>query len=181
MKTGHGDIIRLFNFCNLQRATPDLCHSGIFLFCHTYIPGQTVIWKELACWKKCLELKEELVLQDHQRPENGTHLVVTHPEFSIVGWEMLLCDCIDRTVITYFHLQNVSPPSMMEHLAPMAPQTSYLFLYENNSQIDFFSPSFPISSSFLACLGNASASWNGSWLLLSMAGFPLRCFEHPVS
>lgn len=158
MKTGHGDIIRLFNFCNLQRATPDLCHSGIFLFCHTY-QDRLLYEKNLL---SCLELKEKLVLQDHQRPENGTNLVESHPEFSLVGWEMLLCNCMDRTMMTYLHLQNVSPPSMMEHLALMAPQTLYLFLYESNSPIDFFTPSFPISSSFPACLGNASASWNGS-------------------
>lgn len=94
---------------------------------------------------------------------------------------MLLCNCMDRTMITYFHLQDVSPPSMRENLALMAPQTSYLFLYENNSQTDFFTPSFPITSSFLACLSNASAILNGSWLLLSTTAFPLRCFEHPVS
>lgn len=63
------------------------------------------------------------MLQDHQRPGNVANLVETHPEFSLVVREMIFGNCVDRTMITHFHLQNVSPHRVIKQLAFSAPQT----------------------------------------------------------
>ena len=145
METSSGHFI--FENCRM----PLQIHARVASF-YFVIHTRTdfVIWKEFAFWRKCLELKAELVLQNHQRPGNVANLVETHPEFSLVVREMMLCNCIDRTMITHFHLQNVSPHRVIKQLELTAPQTLFLFLYVNNSQIYPFTPNFPIISSFLA-------------------------------
>lgn len=90
------------------------------------------------------------MLQDHQRPGNVADLMETHPGFSLVVREMIFCNCIDRTMITRFHLQNVSPYIVIKQLAFSVPQTEFMFLYVNSSQIYLYTPNLPIAASFVA-------------------------------
>lgn len=109
--------------------------------------------------------------RDYQRPGNVANLVETHPEFSLVGREMIFRNCIDRTTITHFHLQDVSPHRVIEQLAFSAPLTQFMFLYVNNSQVYLLSQS-PQHCIICSCVCNASAWWNGFWLLQSMTDSP---------
>lgn len=109
--------------------------------------------------------------RDYRRPGNVANLVETHPEFSLVGREMIFRNCIDRTTITHFHLQNVSPHRVIEQLAFSAPLTQFMFLYVNNSQV-YLLPQSPQHCIICSCVCNASAWWNGFWLLQSMTDSP---------
>lgn len=152
-----------------------------------YTVADFVIWKEFTFWRKCLEWKEDLVLQDHQRPGNVANLVETHPEFSLVVREMILRNCIDRTMITHFHLQNVSPHRVIKQLAFTVPQTLLMSLYVNNSQIYPFTPNLPIILSFLTASvmplpGEVAFASCWVWLMF-LAGFsgtqfPSFCWQN---
>lgn len=139
----------ILEYCSIPLQIHATSNSGIISLYHIYWNGFCYV-KEFTFWGKYLESKEDPVLQDHQWPGNVTNLVEAHPEFSLEVGEMIFCSCIDRTMISYFHLQNVSPHRTIMQLAFTAPQTLFMFLYVNNSQIYPFTPNFPITASFLA-------------------------------
>lgn len=129
---------------------------GASFYSITYTSVDFDIRKEFTFWRKWLELKEDLMSRDYQRPGNVANLVETHPEFSLVRREMIFRNCIDRTMITHFHLQIVSSHRVIEQLAFSAPLTQFMFLYVNNSQSTF--PRYlPQPCIICSCVCNASA------------------------
>lgn len=130
--------------------------TGASFYSIPYTRVDFVIQKEFTFWRKWLELKEDLMSRDYQRPGNVANLVETHPEFSLVGREMIFSNCIDGTMIIHFHLQIVSPHRVIEQLAFSAPLTQFMFLYVNNSQVYLFLQS-PQHCIICSCVCNASA------------------------